>query len=182
MLSRRIAAGWSELPGVMAGNIIISLSLMATSTPPFISPLSESGEKLPAFSFWKSDRWREREKQTARQTSGSGRRGFSEEVGRCKDVWRRSARWGGGEGGNEESDGADKRGVRGTSQVAIKRETGKGKRELLTAAIICLLPHLSSSKQGCHHLLTSTPHHHHLGLKTLEERRIMEKWWNPKFA
>lgn len=91
MLSRRIAAGWSELPGVMAGNIIISLSLMATSTPPFISPLSESGEKLPAFSFWESDRWREREKQTARQTSGRERRGFLrkwEGVKMYKDVAR----------------------------------------------------------------------------------------------
>lgn len=61
MLSHRIAAGWSELPGVMARNIIISLSLMATSTPPFISTLSESsGEKLQAFSFWESDRRRGR--------------------------------------------------------------------------------------------------------------------------
>lgn len=59
MLSHRIAAGWSELPGAMARNIIISLSLMATSTPPFISTLSESSEeKLQAFSFWESDRRR----------------------------------------------------------------------------------------------------------------------------
>lgn len=63
-----------------------------------------------------------------------------------------------------------------------KTRDGDGKRELLTAAIICLLPHLSSSKQGCHHLLTSTPHHHHLGLKTQEERHFMEKRCNPKFA
>lgn len=44
----------------MAGNIIISLSLMATSTPPFISPLSQGGEKLQASSFWESDGRRER--------------------------------------------------------------------------------------------------------------------------
>lgn len=52
MLSHRIAAGWSELPGVMACNIIISHSLMAASAPPFISSPSESsGDRLQAFSF-----------------------------------------------------------------------------------------------------------------------------------
>lgn len=185
MLSRRIAAGWSELPGVMAGNIIISLSLMATSTPPFISPPSESGEKLPAFSFSgnQTDGGREKSRRQDRQVEVKG-----------VDFWRR---WEGVKmykdvARDEEVERVEMRsqtertngGVRGTSQVAIKRETGKGKRELLTAAIICLLPHLSSSKQGCHHLLTSTPyrHRHHLGLRTLEERHITEKLWNPKFA
>lgn len=52
MLSHPIAAGWSELPGVMACNIIIPHGLMAASAPPFISSPSESsGDRLRAFSF-----------------------------------------------------------------------------------------------------------------------------------
>lgn len=55
--------------------------------------------------------------------------------------------------GNKTRDGEEKR---------------DGEKELLTAAIIYLLPHLSSSKRYCHHLLTSTPYHHHLGLREEE--------------
>lgn len=53
MLSHRIATRWRELPEIMAGNIIISFSLMATSTH---LHLSESGGKPQAFSFWESER------------------------------------------------------------------------------------------------------------------------------
>lgn len=86
MQSRRIAAGWSELPGVMAGNIIISLSLMATSTPPFISPLPESGEKLQAFSFWESDSQRDR-KMDGNRKSGRERCQFRRKVAREERKW-----------------------------------------------------------------------------------------------
>lgn len=57
-------------------------------------------------------------------------------------------------------------------------ERREGKKEILTAAIICLLPHLSLSKQRCHHLLTSTPCYHHLGLREEEKETKFKVWDN----
>lgn len=49
-LSHQIEAGWREFPGVMACNIIISLNLMATSTPPW-SAACLSGLEAHCWSF-----------------------------------------------------------------------------------------------------------------------------------
>lgn len=111
-----------ELPGVMAANIIISLSVMAAWSPPFISP------PTPCLNL--------RELEAGVDVKGN--------IKMCREMKRRGR-------------------VRRSRQIGSARNKSDGNKEetrrgeLVTAAIICLLPHLSSSKRRCHHLLTSTP-------------------------
>lgn len=132
----------------MARNIIISLALMATSLPPFNQHIvwvkcRETAGLCPPGN--KTDR--EREAEMDGEWEG------------CDFFFFFGGKWEGGKiykdiEKDEEWDSTDKWEKRGTSQMAIKPKTGKGgEKKLLTRAIIYLLPHLSSSKWHCHHLL-----------------------------
>lgn len=172
MLSRWIAARWSELPGVMTGNIIISLSSQFNGhINPSLHQPSVWGWRvcrLHTFSFWGSDRQRRKDGRNERKVEKKGVnfeekiRGEREEVGRYKDIQRCTERWRGGEGGEQRVRWSRQMGSARNKSDGNKTRDGEERREGKKKTYWQRL--LSATSLICHHqsgAVTTSLHQHH---------------------